>query len=167
MSVNIIAAIDLNNGLGYKNDLLCKLPNDMKHFRSLTENSIVVMGRKTYDSIGKALPNRLNIILTRNKQYTAPIGAFVYQSLNEVIEKYHVQNNNDTELYIIGGSEIYHQALQFADQIYLTIIENKFPQADVYFPEFSLNEWKMISHKRYLADNNHQYNYNFLIYSRR
>ncbi|MGG3890191.1 dihydrofolate reductase [Metabacillus fastidiosus] len=164
--INLIAAIDLNNALGFQNKLLVKLPEDMKHFRQLTENNIVVFGRKTYESIGKPLKQRQNIILTRNQDYKAPIGTFVYNTLNEVLHKYSNQSNGDRELFIAGGEEIYRQALPFAKKIYLTIIENHFKQADAFFPKLS-DEWRIVSRESHDPDDKHRYPYHFLVYERK
>jgi dihydrofolate reductase len=167
MSVNIIAAIDLNRGLGYQNQLLCKLPNDMKHFKSLTKSNYVVMGRKTYESIGHPLPQRYNIILSRDKDYPEPKGTFVYSNLQDVIHEYHSYNNDEQELFIIGGSEIYHQALPYADRMYLTVIDHEFPFVDSFFPTFSMKDWKPVGNVENKADENNLYDHFFITYEKR
>ena len=165
--IKLIAAIDLNSSLGFENKLLTKLPNDMKHFKKLTTNGFVCMGRRTYDSIGHALPNRTNIILTRNKKYKAPVGTFVYHSIEEVIEQYKNQNNNESELYFIGGSEVYNQALPYCDRIYLTIIQHTFPEVDTWFPRISLVDWKPIETVKNKADDKNEHDHFFVTYERR
>ena len=165
--INLIAAIDLQRGLGFNNDLLVKLPNDMKHFKKLTTGHFIVMGRRTFDSIGKPLPNRTNIILTRNKDYTAPYGTFVYHSIEDVVHAYHKQNNNESELFVIGGAEVYSQAIQYADRLYLTIIDHEFPKVDSFFPTFSMLDWKPVNNIKNLADKNNLYDHYFVIYERR
>jgi dihydrofolate reductase len=165
--INLIAAIDLNSALGYENQLLTKLSNDMKHFRKLTENNFCVFGRKTYESIGFPLPNRTNIILTRNSKYKVPNGTFVYGSLADVIFEYENYNDKENELFICGGSEIYNQALPYADRIYLTIIDHKFEHADAYFPRFNLSEWKVVENIKNKADENNQYDHYFVTYERK
>lgn len=162
--INLIAAIDLNCGLGYKNDLLIKLPNDLKRFRELTQNNFVVMGRKTYESIGHPLPHRHNIILTRNKNYKAPYGTFVYHSIDEVINAYKTQNNGESELYFIGGEDIYYQALSYADRIHLTIIKHVFEKVDTHFPRLNPRYWKAIKNIENKADENHPYDYHYVTY---
>jgi dihydrofolate reductase len=139
----------------------------MKHFKELTEHNYVLMGRFTYDSIGTPLKNRINIILTRNKKYETPKGTFVYNSFEKVINSYKNLNDEETELFVIGGANLYSQALHYADRIYLTIVENTFPEADTFFPKFSLNEWKVISHQKHSSDETHPFNYNFVTYERR
>jgi dihydrofolate reductase len=162
--INLVAAIDLNCGLGINNELLINLPNDMKHFRELTTRHFVVMGRKTYESIGHPLPNRTNIILTRNKNYKAPYGTFVYHSIEEVINAYNTQNNNESELFFIGGEDIYYQALSYADRIYLTIIKHAFENVDTHFPRLNPRYWKAIKNVENTADENHPYDYHFVTY---
>jgi dihydrofolate reductase len=165
--INFIVAADLSNGIGYQNELLVKLPADMKRFRRLTTNNIVVMGRKTYDSIGKPLPNRINVILTRDKDYKAPTGTFVYNDIEQVIHDYKHQNNNESELFIIGGSEIFKQSWQYADRIYLTEIDYRFPKKDSYFIPISFLEWKLIDEERHEKDEKNPYNYSFKVFERR
>lgn len=166
MSINIIAAIGLDGELGAENKLLCHLPNDLRRFKELTLNSFCVMGRNTFESLPATLPKRHNIILTRNKKYKAPIGTYVYHNLHEVIEKYHNHNNDENDLWIIGGSEIYYQALEFADKIYLTVIESRFSEADVYFPRISLEDWKPVENIANKKDDRHPYNYSYITYER-
>lgn len=165
--INLIAAIGLGNELGYKNQLLCSLPNDMKRFKEITTGQFCVMGRKTYESIGKPLPNRHNVIVTRNVKYQASPETYVYTSLEEVIFEYKAYNNNENELFIIGGEQIYKQALEYAERIYLTIIDHAFPKADAYFPQFDITEWEIISHEQHKMDNDHLYNFHFVTYQRK
>jgi dihydrofolate reductase len=165
--INLIAAIDLNRGIGSENDLLVKLPSDMKHFRELTTGHFIVMGRRTFDSIGHPLPNRTNIILTRNKKHKAPHGTFVYHSIEEVIHAYHMQNHDESELFIIGGAEVYSQAIQYADRLYLTIIDHEFPNVDSFFPAFSMLDWKPVNNVENKADENNLYDHYFVTYERR
>lgn len=165
--INLIAAIDLNRGLGSNNDLLIKLSNDMKHFRELTTGHFIVQGRRTFDSIGKPLPNRTNIILTRNKDYSAPYGTFVYHSIEDVIHAYHKQNNDESELFIIGGAEVYSQAIHCADRLYLTIIDHEFSNVDSFFPAFSMDDWKPVSNVENKADEKNPFDHFFVEYHRR
>lgn len=165
--INLIAAIGLNNELGYKNQLLCKLPNDLKRFKELTTGQFCVIGRKTYESIGQPLPNRHNVIVTRNNKYQAPPETYVYTSLEEVIFEYKAYNNNENELFICGGSQVYKQALEYAERIYLTIIDHAFSKADTYFPQFDIAEWNIIDHEKHKMDDNHLYNYYFVTYQRK
>jgi dihydrofolate reductase len=167
--INLIAAIDRNRGLGFNNELLVKLPSDMSHFKKLTTGHFIVQGRKTYDSIGHPLPNRQNIILTRNKEYRAPLGTFVYHDIETVIKQYKLLNNNESELFIIGGAELFSQSLEFADRIYLTIIEHSFENCDSFFPELSNVDWKVLSEKTIHVpkDAKNEYDHYFLTYEKR
>jgi dihydrofolate reductase len=167
--INLIAAVDLNNGLGYQNELLVKLSSDMSHFKKLTTGHFIVQGRKTFDSIGRPLPNRQNIILTRNKEYKAPVGTFVYHSIDEVVKQYKILNNNESELFIIGGGELFSQSLPYAERIYLTIIEHSFENCDSFFPPFSMMDWEVISDKTVFhpKDDKNEYDHYFVTYERR
>lgn len=139
MIISLIAAIDQNRGLGKNNQLLFKIPEDMKRFRALTTGHVVVMGRKTYESIGHPLPNRTNIVVTRDTNYKAP-GCMVVHSLDEAIKKADVvaasYAADKQEIFIIGGGELYKQAIDKTDKLYLTLVEGVY-DADTFFPEYS------------------------------
>jgi dihydrofolate reductase len=165
--INLIAAIGVNRELGYKNQLLCHLPNDLKYFKELTTGQFVVMGRKTYESIGHPLPNRQNIIVTRNNKFVEPVGAYVYNSLEDVIHEYQQYNENQNELFICGGAEIYKQSLKYADRIFLTVIENHFNKVDTWFPPFSFLDWKVTSNIQNEIDEKNPYVHSFIKYERR
>jgi dihydrofolate reductase len=167
MSINLIACIDLNSAIGYKNQLLTKLPNDLKRFKELTINNFIVMGSRTFESIGKPLPNRHNIIVSRNVKYPAPSNTYLYNSLESVIFEYKEYNENENELCIIGGSDIYKQALEYADKLYITIVDHCFTNADSYFPKFDISEWEVIDHEQHKMDDKHLYNYHFVTYARK
>ena len=128
--ISIIAALGKNRALGLGNELLWPIPDDLKRFKKITSGHPIIMGSKTYESIGKPLPNRTNIILTRNKNYDAP-GTIIVTSLEEAFEK----AGND-EVFVIGGAQIYTLALPYADKLYLTLIEDE-KEADAFFPDYS------------------------------
>jgi len=130
--LSIICVLGKNREIGYKNKLLWSIPEDIKRFKRITSGHIVVMGSKTFESIGKALPNRENIIITRNKNYKAP-GCRISNSLNNFIDWTQKQNK---EIFIIGGGQIYRQLLPFVDKLYLTLV-NDAPLADTFFPDYS------------------------------
>lgn len=130
MSVSIIAAIGRNRELGRGNDLIWHFREDMKFFKETTMGSTVIMGRKTFESLPKALPNRRNIVISRNKDFSAE-GAEVVTSVKKALEA----AKND-EVFIIGGGRIYEQFLPYADRLYLTEIDSECDDAEVYFPEF-------------------------------
>jgi len=144
MKVSLIVAMDLERGIGRNNDLMWHLPADMKFFRETTTNHIVVMGRKNYDSIPtkfRPLPNRENVVLTRNIDYTAE-GCLVFNSLEACLE--HYKNETDKTIFIIGGGEIYRNALELdcIDEMYISHV-NKIYGADTFFPEFNLKAWEI------------------------
>lgn len=131
--LSIIAAIGKNRELGKNNQLLWNIPSDMKRFRELTMGHPVIMGRKTFESIGRPLPNRTNIVVTKQQDFH-PEGVRVCESLERAVE---VANSIDsTEIFIIGGAQIYGQAIDIADRLYLTIIDQSF-DADAFFPDYS------------------------------
>ena len=152
--ISIIAAIGKNLELGKDNKLLWYIPDDMKRFKMLTMGHPVIMGRTTYQSIGRPLPGRINIILTRDNSYKAP-GCIVAYSLEEALTI--ARETDDKEVFIIGGGKVYEQAMNIADKLYLTIVEGKF-DADTYFPEYSRFE-KILSEKKGEYNN---YRYTFL-----
>lgn len=153
--VSIIAAIGKNRELGKDNKLLWSLPEDLKHFKEKTLNHPVIMGRKTFESIGRALPKRTNIVVTRDRSYSAP-GADVFHSLPEAID--FAKTKDKEEIFVIGGGEIYFQALILADKLYLTIVDADFPDADAFFPEYP--EFTKVVFKKKCK--NEEYSYTFL-----
>lgn len=153
--ITIIAACSKNRVLGNDNKLLWHLPEDLKRFKSLTLNNPIIMGRKTFESIGKALPGRTNIILTKNKKYKAD-GCLIYNNIYEIMDLYQKQN-----LFVIGGGEIYKMFLQFADKIELTLIDKDY-DGDTYFPNLN-NEWKINSQ---IESNFNDMKYKFISYER-
>ncbi len=159
MTISIIAAIGKNNEIGKENKLLWHLPADLKHFKEITSGHPVIMGRKTFESIGKALPNRQNIIITRDKKYKVA-NAEIVHSIEEALTLCKKEN----EVFIIGGSEIYKQAMSFADKLYITEVEAEDKKADAFFPEIIpivFGEEKREFHK---ADDKNKYSYSFVEY---
>lgn len=157
MKVALIVAIDSERGIGKNNDLMWHLPNDMKFFKETTQNQIVVMGRKNYDSIPekyRPLPNRLNVVLTRNTDFQAP-GCKVFTSLNECFEFF--KNETERTVFIIGGGEIYKMALESnkIDEMCITFI-NKEYGADTFFPTFDENQWNSEEFFRQEIDEKHE-----------
>ncbi len=158
--VTIIAAVAKNNALGKDNQLIWYLPADLKRFKKVTLGHHVIMGRKTFESLGKPLPNRTTIIITRNKKYTAD-GCIVVDSLNKAIKA----AKDDENPFILGGAEIYRQAMPIADVLDLTIVHQEF-DADVFFPEIDDTVWKEISSEDFKADDKNKYDYSFVKYQR-
>ena len=139
MKVTIIVASSENLAIGYKNALPWHISEDLKHFKQITINHSVVMGRKTFESMPKALPNRTNIVITRKHDYTAK-NAIVVHSIHEALEK----ANNDKQPFIIGGGEIYSQSILLADRIELTRVHTEV-NGDAYFPKIDLKIWNEVS----------------------
>jgi len=158
--ISIIAAMAENRVIGVDNTLPWRLPADLRHFRRLTTGHHVIMGRRNYESIGKPLPERTNIVVTRNRDYRAP-GCVVAHSLEEALER----AQNDAEIFVIGGAEIYQQALARADRLYLTLVHASVA-GDTYFPEFAPDRWNESSRERHEADAKNPYPYSFVVYDR-
>lgn len=160
--ISIIAAVAQNMAIGYQNKLLYWLPNDLKRFKSLTTGHTIIMGRKTFESLPKgALPNRRNVVLTRS-QITFP-GAEVYPSLQAAL----ASCAPEEDVYIIGGASVYKEALPLADRLCLTEIQDTPEQADAFFPQFSLKEWKENFREEHDVDEKHAHPYRFVDYMRR
>ena len=153
--ITLIAAAAQNNALGKNNDLLWHLPDDFKRFKQLTTEHYIVMGRKTFESFPKPLPNRTHIIITRQNDYLVE-GCMVVNSLQEAIKK----SPKNEEVFIIGGGEIYNQSIEIADKIELTRVHEIF-DADAFFPEIDLNVWKLTQEEYHPKDEKHQYDFTF------
>jgi dihydrofolate reductase len=154
--ITIIAAMGLNRAIGENNKLLWDLPRDMSYFKEKTKNKIIVMGRKTFDSIGYPLPNRKNIVLTKNKNFIFD-GIFIYNSVEDILNL-----TKDNDLMVIGGSEIYKLFLPFANNILLTLVDSNFPNADSFFPKFI--NFSLKKEIFYGKDNNNKYDMTFKEY---
>ena len=163
MKISIIVIIDEQNAIGKNGDLLCHLPNDLKHFKRITEHHTIVMGRKTFESLPKgALPNRQNIVLTNDKNAHFD-NCIICHSLDEVWQ----HCSDEKEVFFVGGGEIYKTMLPQADKLYLTRIHHTFENADTFFPEINFDEWELIDSQENSADERHWYDYTFLVYVRR
>lgn len=162
MKISLICATSANNVIGVENKLPWKLPADLRHFKELTQNHTIIMGRKTYESVGKPLPNRENIIVTQQENYR-PRGCQVVHSVEEALEK--CRESGEREVFVIGGASIYRQALPQADRIYLTRIHKNFP-GDTFF-QFNQADWKETSRQPFPADAANPYPYSFFTYERR
>jgi len=158
--ITIIAAIANNRALGMNNKLIWHLPEDLKRFKSVTRGHHVIMGRKTFESLGKPLPNRTSIIITRNKNYNAQ-ACLVVNSLEEALEK----AKEDKNPFILGGSEIYKLAMPIADKLDLTLVHHEF-EADAFFPEIDSSIWKESSRQDFKADDKNKYDYSFVTYEK-
>jgi dihydrofolate reductase len=162
MVLTAIAAVAQNGVIGKDNDLIWHLPNDLKHFKDLTRGHTIIMGRKTWESIGsKPLPKRRHIIITRNADYQA-IGAEVVTSVEDAIALI----ENDDQPFIVGGAEIYKLAMPYVQRLELTYIHNDF-EGDTIFPDFDKSDWETISEERFETDEKHKWPYTFVQLNRR
>ena len=158
--ISIIVAIADNGAIGANNDLLWRLPNDMKRFKTLTTGHTIIMGRKTFESLPKgALPDRINVVITRNTEAFFE-NCEVFRDLYSAIE----QHKDEEEIFIIGGASIYNLAMPIADKLYITHVHNSFENADTFFPEINKNEWIMTECEDFPKDEKHMYPYTFETY---
>lgn len=160
--ITLIAAASENNALGFKGDLLWHLPDDFKRFKQLTTGHPIIMGRKTFETFPKLLPNRTHIVVTRQKDYAAE-GCIAADSLEKAIEK---AQTIDAHLFVIGGGEIYHLAMPYADGIELTRVHETFSQADAFFPEISPKQWQLIQSEKHETDEKHAYAFTYETYKK-
>ena len=159
MKVTIIAAVAENGVIGNKNKIPWRLPSDLKHFRKITIGHHIVMGRRTHESIGRALDGRTNIVITRNKNYKSS-GCIVVSSLDDALKA--ARKAKEKEVIVIGGGQIYIQAMPLADRIYLTRVKANVA-GDTYFPKIESSKWKEINCEQYPADDKNQYPYELCI----
>ena len=157
----MIAAVAENNALGKDNELVWHLPNDFKRFKSLTTNHHIIMGRKTFESFPKPLPNRVHVVITRQSDYN-PEGCIVVDSIEKAISI--CPENEDS--YIIGGGEIYTLGMEHADILEITKIHHSF-DADAYFPEIDKTDWQLVESEENFRDEKHLYDYTYETYIRR
>ncbi len=163
MTISLIAAMAENRVIGRNNALPWRLPRDLRRFRKITQGHTVIMGRRTFESVeGGALPNRRNIVVTRDRSYKAP-GAETAGSLVAALEMAGEREGN--EVFILGGAEIFKLALPRADRIYLTVVHAK-PAGDTFFPEFDPEDWSLVEDERHEADDRNAHAMSFRLYRR-
>ncbi len=160
MTISVIVAFSEGNIIGKNNKMPWKLPADLKRFKAITTGHTVVMGRKTYESIGRPLPNRKNIVLTSIPE--SIIDCVTSDSLRDAI----AISGNETELFIIGGESVYKQTFQFADKLYVTEVHANLA-GDAVFPEIDYSEWVETSREAHKADEKNEYDYTFINYERK
>ena len=154
---SIIVAIAENGAIGANNDLLWRLPNDMRRFKELTTGHTVIMGRKTFESLPKgALPNRTNVVITKNTGASFE-NCEIFHDLEAAIN----HHCNEKEIFIIGGASIYKQAITFAEKLYITHVHHLFENADTFFPEINNNEWITMYKEDFPCDGKHLFPYTF------
>ncbi len=163
MSISIISAVAKNGVIGIKNGLPWKLAGDLKYFSKITTGKTVLMGRNTFLSIlnilDQPLPNRRNLVLSEKKDDIT--GAEIFDSWQKVLDL-----AKNEEIFVIGGANVYKQAIPFADKLYITKV-NCSPEGDVFFPEFNKNDWHLINEEPHLKDEKNEYNYTFKVYERK
>ena len=159
--ITMIAAAAENNALGKDNDLVWHLPDDFKRFKKLTSGHHIIMGRKTFESFPKLLPDRTHVIITRKKDYS-PENTIVVHSMEEALKV----SKLDDEAFIIGGGEIYKMGMEHADRIELTRVHGEF-EADTHFPEIDESEWEIVKDQFHDKDEKHDYSFTYLTYERK
>lgn len=157
--ISLLWAMDENRAIGRNNQLPWHLPEDLKYFKRVTMGKPIAMGRKTYDSIGRPLPGRENIVITRSQGITIE-GCTVIHDVKDLLKR------DDKELFVIGGAEIFKEILPFADRLYVTEISEEF-EADTFFPEYNLSDWELIESTPGVKDEKNPYDYEFLVYQRK
>jgi dihydrofolate reductase len=160
--ITVIAAIATNNALGKDNDLIWHLPADLKRFKKVTTGHYILMGRNTFESIGRPLPNRTTIIITRNKDYFKE-GCLIAHSLEQAVE----MSKEEGQVFIIGGAQIYKETIakDLAQQLDITLVHKDF-EADVYFPEIDTKIWKEVARENFKADEKNKLDYSFVSYQK-
>ena len=159
--LTIIVAAAENNAIGLGNKLIWHLSNDLKRFKALTNGHYIIMGRKTFESFPKPLPNRTHVVITRQENYKAPDGVIIVHNLEDAIDA----SKSDSQPFIIGGGQIYKQAMHLADKIELTRVHENF-EADTFFPEINLDNWKETANTFHKKDDKHDHEFSFLTYKK-
>lgn len=172
----VIAAMDENGVIGVKNSLPWRMAADLKWFRQITKGHTVIMGRRTFESIGKPLPDRENIVITKHRQSVASFHEVrVYDDLISAVNEGYLNASLDKKVFIIGGAQVYAQAMDahgdsrvysIIEKLYLTRIEARFQNGDAFFPKIEWSHWKLVDEKRHLADDKNQYDCVFQIYEK-
>lgn len=159
--ITLIAAIGEKNELGKDNQLVWHLPEDFKRFKSITSGHYIILGRKTFESFPKPLPNRTHVIITRQKDY-APENCIVVNSIKDAV----AACTKEQDVFVIGGGEIYKQSIEIADKLEVTRVHHTF-EADTFFPEIDLEKWKLDFEEFHQKDEKHNFDFTFLTYTRK
>ncbi|MBK6699346.1 MAG: dihydrofolate reductase [Saprospiraceae bacterium] len=163
MIISAIVAMNAEGIIGLNNQIPWHLSSDLKFFKKTTTGHHILMGRKCYESIGMPLPNRTNIVITRDPYFIVS-NCLIAHSIEEGISI--AKSNQETELFIIGGGEIYNQSMYLCDQLYVTLVDYN-GRGDVYFPKIDLNEWKLVHEENHLASDKNPYQHKFQWYKRK
>lgn len=159
--ISFLVAMDRNRVIGRNNQLPWHLPEDLKYFKRVTMGHPIAMGRKTHESIGRILPGRENIIITRNPDYKCK-GCTVFNSVQDFVQ---YCRKTEDEIFVIGGSEIFKETFDYADRLYITLINEEFA-GDTYFPHFDKCKWDLVSTQKGVKNEDNPFDYNFNIYER-
>jgi dihydrofolate reductase len=162
MIISTIVAISKNNVIGINNEIPWHLPADLQYFKRITSNHHILMGKKCFNSIGRPLPNRTNIVITRSKEFHLD-GIIVKHSIQDGID--FAKNRDESEVFIIGGGEIYKQTMHLSSKLYLTEVDIEC-DGDIYFPTINFDEWVLISTENHTKDDKNKFNYSFKVYQR-
>jgi dihydrofolate reductase len=161
MKIGLVAALSRNQVIGRDNALPWHLPADLKRFKAITLGKPIIMGRKTYDSIGRPLPGRQNIVISRNPDFTAD-GVTVVENIDAAIEA----AREAPEVMVIGGATIYYQFLPRADRLYLTVVHTQIDDGDAFFPAYNRREWRLTREETHPADEQNPHPYSFMTWQR-
>ncbi len=164
MVLSFIVAASENNAIGVHNELPWRLPEDLKFFKRTTLGKPVIMGRKTFESLGKPLPGRLNVVLSQSGNITLPQGVLLFDSLAESIER--VEEEDVAEAFIIGGGKIFELAMPYVDRMYITRVHTTINNADAFFPSIDHSHWKLVWEEKHTRDDKHEYDYTFQQFER-
>lgn len=164
MILSIIAAVAENNAIGKNNTLPWHLPEDLKFFKRTTIGKPIVMGRKTFESLGQPLPGRLNIVLSGHKDLKLPEGVLLIHDINLAIDR--LQQENTEEGFIIGGGKVFESTLSAADRLYITRVHTVIPDADAFFPVIDHTHWRLKWEEKHTADEKHKFDYDFQLFER-
>ncbi|MBC6365174.1 dihydrofolate reductase [Algoriphagus sp. AK58] len=163
MKIILIVAKAKNQVIGKDNQLIWKLSADLKRFKNLTTGNFILMGRKTFESLGKPLPNRTHLIITRNPDFQAPEGHYAFLSLEDAV--IFCNKLGVDKLFIIGGGEIYREALPLCDQLEITEVDAE-PEGDTFFPKIDSDQWKEVGREEFPSDEKNEYPYAFVTYEK-
>lgn len=164
MILSFIVAVSENNAIGRHNTLPWYLPEDLKFFKRTTMGKPVIMGRKTFESLGRQLPGRLNIVLSHNKGMKLPEGVVLCDDINTAIER--LQKENVEEGFIIGGGKVFETTMPMVDRMYITRVHTTINDADTFFPAIDHTHWKLVWEEKHHVDDHHQYAFTFQKYER-
>ena len=162
-NIHLVAAHGMLDEIGVRNRLPWKLPGDLQRFKKYTQGKVLLMGRSTFESIGRPLPGRPNLVLSRNLDFQAP-GCLVVSSIQSAID--FAAQHGEQDIAVIGGARVYQQALGLSNFLYLTLVEGVFPEADTFLPHIDLSSWKLFSSETFPADSINHYTCQVRLYSR-